>query len=61
MPDLERNVAVVAWNTILYGILMLIADMFRPQNKTMADMTLGAALFIGVAQEKAHRVMTGVM
>ena len=31
MPDLERNVAVVAWNTILYAILMLIADMFRPQ------------------------------
>ena len=27
--DLERNVAVVAWNTILYGILMLIADMVR--------------------------------
>ena len=26
-PDLERNVAVVAWNTILYAILMLIADM----------------------------------
>ena len=33
MPDLERNIAVVAWNTILYGILMLIADMFRPQTK----------------------------
>ena len=53
MPDLERNVAVVAWNTILYGILMLIADMFRPQTKSMADMTLGAALFIGVAQALA--------
>ena len=28
--DLERNVAVVAWNTNLYGILMLIADMVVP-------------------------------
>jgi undecaprenyl-diphosphatase len=53
MPDLERNVAVVAWNTILYATLMLIADMLRPQNKSIADMTLGAALFIGVAQALA--------
>ena len=53
MPDLERNVAVVAWNTILYAILMLITDMLRPQNKSIADMTLGAALFIGEAQALA--------
>jgi undecaprenyl-diphosphatase len=51
--DLERNVAVVAWNTILYGILMLIADMVGPQEKTIANMTLGAALLIGVAQALA--------
>ena len=50
MPDLERNVAVVAWNSMLYAILMLIADMLRPRNKSIADMTLGVALFIGVAQ-----------
>ena len=52
-PDLERNVAVVAWNTILYGILMLIADMLRPQFRTMKDITLGMALFIGFAQALA--------
>ena len=51
--DLERNVAVVAWNTILYGILMLIADMVGPQEKTIANMTLGSALLIGVAQALA--------
>ena len=51
--DLERNVAVVAWNTILYGILMLIADMVGPQDRTMAKMTLGSALVIGVAQALA--------
>jgi undecaprenyl-diphosphatase len=51
--DLERNVAVVAWNTILYGILMLIADMVGPQEKTIANITLGAALLIGVAQALA--------
>jgi undecaprenyl-diphosphatase len=53
MPDLERSVGVVAFNTIFYGLLMLIADMWRPQNKTMANMTLGAAMFIGVAQALA--------
>jgi undecaprenyl-diphosphatase len=51
--DLERNVAVVAWNTILYGVLMLIADRFGPQVKTVADVTLGSALIIGVAQALA--------
>ena len=51
--DLERNVAVVAWNTILYGILMLIADMVGPQERTIKDMTLVSALVIGVAQALA--------
>jgi len=51
--DLERNIAVVAWNTILYGILMLIADMVGPQERTIKNMTLGSALIIGVAQALA--------
>jgi undecaprenyl-diphosphatase len=51
--DLERNVAIVAWNTILYGLLMLIADMVGPQERTMSNMTLGSALLIGVAQALA--------
>lgn len=51
--DLERNVAVVAWNTILYGILMLIADMVGPQERPIKDMTLGSALIVGVAQALA--------
>ncbi len=51
--DLERNVAVVAWNTILYGILMLVADMVGTQQRSLANMTLGSALIIGVAQALA--------
>ncbi|HET7211388.1 MAG TPA: undecaprenyl-diphosphate phosphatase [Methyloceanibacter sp.] len=51
--DLERNVAVVAWNTILYGILMLVADMVGSQNRTLSNMTLGSAMIIGVAQALA--------
>jgi undecaprenyl-diphosphatase len=53
MPDLERNVTVVAWNTILYGILMLIADTVGKQDRAMSSMTLGSALIIGVAQALA--------
>ena len=52
-PDLERNVAVVAWNTILYAILMLIADVLRPQVNTIKDITLGKAMLIGCAQALA--------
>jgi undecaprenyl-diphosphatase len=51
--DLERSVAVVAWNTILYGLLMLVADMIGPQEKTIGNMTLRSALIIGVAQALA--------
>jgi undecaprenyl-diphosphatase len=51
--DLERNVAVVAWNTLLYGILMMIADMVGPQDRTIANVTLSSALIIGVAQALA--------
>lgn len=53
MPALERNVAVVAWNTILYGLLMLVADMVGPQERTIDNMTLSSALIIGVAQALA--------
>jgi undecaprenyl-diphosphatase len=51
--DLERNVAIVAWNTILYGLLMLVADRVGPQDRTLANITLGSALIIGVAQALA--------
>jgi undecaprenyl-diphosphatase len=51
--DLERSVTVVAWNTLLYGVLMLIADTIGKQTRTMANMTLPSALIIGVAQALA--------
>ena len=53
VPDLERNVSVVAWNTIFYALLMLVADKVGKQTKTMEEMTLKGALFIGVAQALA--------
>ncbi len=51
--DLERSVTVVAWNTLLYGVLMLIADTVGKQTKTIENMTLPSALIIGVAQALA--------
>jgi undecaprenyl-diphosphatase len=51
--DLDRNVAIVAWNTIIYGILMMIADLVGPQERTIDNMTLSSALIIGVAQALA--------
>ncbi len=51
--ELERNVAIVAWNTIIYALLMLVADMVGAQNRTLANMTLGSALLIGLAQALA--------
>jgi undecaprenyl-diphosphatase len=51
--DLERNVAIVAWNTIFYGILMLIGDMVGGQERSIKNMTLTSALIIGVAQALA--------
>jgi len=51
--DLDRNVTVIAWNTLAYGALMLIADRVGPQVKTLADVTLPSALVVGVAQALA--------
>ncbi|BAQ15995.1 undecaprenyl-diphosphate phosphatase [Methyloceanibacter caenitepidi] len=51
--DLERSVTIVAWNTVIYGILMLIADMLGRQEKTIENMTLKSAMIIGVAQALA--------
>jgi undecaprenyl-diphosphatase len=51
--DLERSVGVVAFNTFFYGIVMLVADKIGKQVKTMQNMTLYQALFIGVAQALA--------
>jgi len=51
--DLDRNVTVVAWNTLIYGVLMLVADRVGPQVKTIDNVTLPSALAIGVAQALA--------
>ena len=45
-----RNSAVIATTTIVFGLLLLFADSRSNLKKTLADMPLSQALFIGIAQ-----------
>ena len=53
VPDLERNIAVVAWNTVIYGVLMLDRRHVQDGRRKVNDMTLKSAFIIGCAQALA--------
>jgi len=44
---------IVAWNAIVFGLLMYVCDRFGLSSRRMSDMTLLPALIIGVAQAVA--------
>lgn len=48
-----RGVEIVAWNAIIFGILLYVADKYGPRLKAMADITLSPAMLIGLAQALA--------
>ena len=48
--DRIRGVEIVAWNAVIFGILLYVADRFGRRVKSMDDMKLNPALVIGVAQ-----------
>ena len=48
-----RSVHVIAWNAIIFGVLLYVADIIGKRQKKMEDMTLPAALQIGLAQALA--------
>lgn len=50
MGDGFRSVEVIAWNAVIFGILLYVADVVGPRLKKMEDMQLPPALIIGVAQ-----------
>lgn len=50
LGDALRLPEVVAWNAIIWGIVLYLADRFGRMEKTMADMGLPQALLIGLAQ-----------
>lgn len=45
-----RGPQIVAWNAIIFGIVMYFADRFGAQLRAMEQMRLGPAMMIGVAQ-----------
>ncbi|MEO0327136.1 MAG: undecaprenyl-diphosphate phosphatase [Pseudomonadota bacterium] len=48
--DQLRSVEVIAWNAVIFGILLYVADVVGPRLKRMEDMKLPPALIIGLAQ-----------
>lgn len=51
--DRIRGIEIVAWNAIIFGIILYLADRFGLRLHKMADMRLGPALIIGFAQALA--------
>jgi len=51
--DAIRGIKIVAWNALVFGLVLLIADRLGPRIKKMEDMTLHPALIIGLAQALA--------
>lgn len=50
MPDMWRSVTVTAWCTLIFGIVLWIADKKGLQTRTVEDITLKDALLVGCAQ-----------
>lgn len=50
MPDWLGAIEVVAWMTLIFGIVLWVADRFFPKNMTVESMGYKDALFIGIAQ-----------
>lgn len=51
--DSFRSTTLVAFNLIVYGVLLGIADRLGPRHKRYEDMTLKDAVIVGVAQALA--------
>ncbi|MEE9334999.1 MAG: undecaprenyl-diphosphate phosphatase [Granulosicoccaceae bacterium] len=51
--ELIRSIEVVAWNAVIFGILLWIADVVGKRSRIMEDMKLSPALIIGGAQALA--------
>ena len=45
-----RNIELIAWTTIIFGILLYIADKFKLQKKINNDLSYKSAIFIGFFQ-----------
>jgi undecaprenyl-diphosphatase len=50
---LLRNAALIGWTTLIFGILLYVADRWSPRTRRMDGLTFSGALFIGIAQALA--------
>ena len=48
--DTLRNIELIAWTTIIFGILLYIADKFNIEKKIENDLSYKSAIFIGFFQ-----------
>ena len=45
-----RNLKIIAWTTLIFGVLLYISDKFKLVKKIEKDFTVRSAIFIGVFQ-----------
>ena len=50
MPDMWRSVTVTAWCTLIFGVVLWVADKKGSQTRTVEDMGFKDALIVGAAQ-----------
>ena len=51
--DSIRSIEIIAWNAVIFGLLMYVADVVGKRTRVMEDMKLSPALIIGLAQALA--------
>lgn len=51
--DQVRGIKIVAWNAIIFGIFLYLADRYGHRIRKMGDITLAPALIIGLSQALA--------
>lgn len=49
-PSFTRSLHVMAWCTLLFGIVLWVADKYSPAGKPLEALTFKGALFVGMAQ-----------
>lgn len=45
-----RSMEVIGWMMLVFGIILYLSDRYYPTHKTLTDLKLPAALYIGIAQ-----------
>ncbi len=51
--DLLRNLEVIAWANLIFGLVLLVVDETRPTDRHIGNLRLPGALFIGLVQALA--------